>query len=162
MSMSKYLVNPATGSTMFRFASHAGIILTFCIVVTASFASELVVNGGFETGNFTGWTTLPALSGSDFYVTSFYPHSDTYNALFAAGGQYDDSIMQSLPTVPGQSYKIEFWLAHPYSDSSNDFTASWDGSPILSKVRRRFLLLHQLYIHSRSHRFIHDPPVLGS
>ncbi|MGA2797106.1 MAG: PEP-CTERM sorting domain-containing protein [Thermoguttaceae bacterium] len=118
---------------MFRLASYAGIVLACCILATPSFA-ELVANGGFESGNFTGWTTLPASSGSDFYVGSNYPHSDLHEVNFGAGLQYDDSIMQTLPTVEGQSYKIDFWLAHPNYDTYANFTASWDGNTILSLV----------------------------
>jgi hypothetical protein len=131
MSMSKHLVCLAPGSTMFRVAGYAGIILACCIVATPGYA-ELVVNGGFETGDFTGWTAYYTPSGSDMYVGSNYPHSGLHQALFAASGQYDDSIMQSLTTVPGQSYKIDFWLAHPFTDSSNEFVAIWNAFPLLS------------------------------
>jgi hypothetical protein len=136
--MSKLLVGLTPGSTMFRLASYVGIILACCILVTPSFASELVANGGFETGNFSGWTQLPASSGSDFYVASNYPHSGLHQAFFGAGGQYDDSILQTLTTIPLQTYKIDFWLAHPYYDSYANFTASWDGSQVLSLVNTNF------------------------
>jgi hypothetical protein len=132
MSISKLLLGQTPGSAMFRLASYVGIILAFCILATPSFAEELIANGGFETGDFTGWTTYYTPSGSDMYVGSNYPHSGLHQALFAASGQYDDSIMQSLTTVPGQSYKIDFWLAHPYTDSSNEFVAIWDAIPLLS------------------------------
>ena len=98
---------------MFRVASYVGIILACCILATPSFADELIANGGFETGNFSGWTTLPASSGSDFGVNSNYPNSGTKDAFFGATGQYNDSIMQTLPTVEGQSYKIDFYLCTP-------------------------------------------------
>jgi len=133
MSISKYIVGLAPGSTMFRVASYVGIILACCILATPSFA-DLVFNGGFETGDLTGWTTLPASSGSDFGVNGSYPHSGAKDAFFAATGYYDDSIMQTLPTVPGQSYQIDFWLAHTNPYNHADFTANWDGSTILSLV----------------------------
>lgn len=131
--MSKYLVCLAPGSTRFRIACSVGIVLVCCFLVTPSFA-ELVVNGGFETGDFSSWTTLPASSDSDFYVNSNYPHSGLHEANFGAGLQYDDSITQTLLTVEGQSYEIDFWLAHPNYDAYANFTASWDGSPILSLI----------------------------
>jgi hypothetical protein len=97
----------------------------------AAFGS-LVVNGGFETGDLTGWTFIPALSGSLFNVNG-PAHTGSYAARFGAVGASDDSILQSLvPTVPGQSYVFDFWLYHPYSDASNDFSAWWDGAPVYS------------------------------
>ena len=138
MSMLKFLLCLAPGSTMFRFASYIGIILAGCILVTPSFADELVANGGFESGNFSSWTTTPASSGTDFGVNGNNPHSGTKDAFFAATGQYDDSIMQTLPTVKDQSYKIDFYLAHANYDAHADFTASWDGNTILSLVNSNF------------------------
>jgi hypothetical protein len=44
------------------------------LLATARPASaNLIVNGDFETGTFAGWTTTPALSGSNFGVTSVPP-----------------------------------------------------------------------------------------
>jgi hypothetical protein len=117
---------------MFRIASYAGIVLACCILATPSFAEELVANGGFETGNFSGWIASPAPSGSDLSVNHNHPHSGTSNAQLAATGTYDDSIMQSLTTIQGQSYKIDFWLSHPYDYINNDFSIYWDSTPILS------------------------------
>lgn len=45
-------------------------------------AGNLIVNGGFETGNFSGWTTTPTSSGSNFFVDSRAPHTGSYDAFF--------------------------------------------------------------------------------
>ena len=97
--------------------------------------ANLVVNGGFETGDLTGWTVIPAATGSDYGVTSYAPHSGSYSLELGAVGSLDDTVLQSaLPTVAGQSYLVDFWLYHPYANSQNDFTASWNGTSLLSLV----------------------------
>ena len=96
----------------------------------------LVANGGFETGDFTGWTQTPASSGSLFSVTSDpdFRHSGSWGAAFGAVGNFDDSISQTLSTNAGQHYTLTFWLGHSSTDVQNDFHVSWDGSPVLDLV----------------------------
>jgi len=97
-------------------------------------AAELVTNGGFETGNFTGWTVTNAASGSLIAVNTVDPHTGTYAASFGAISSFDDTISQTLATVAGQSYTVSFWLAHPYGPSTNDFSAYWGATQLMSLV----------------------------
>ncbi len=119
--------------TTFRIVRCAAILLACAITATPCFA-DLIVNGGFESGDFTGWTKNLAPSGTGLYVNASCPHTGLYSAAFAAALQYDDSIAQTVPTVLDQAYTITFWLYHPQSSSSNSFTATWDGNTILSLV----------------------------
>jgi len=111
--------------------------LTICLPGTAM--ANLVTNGGFETGNFTGWTTIPASSRPwlGVYSTNWgftWYHTGTYGAAFGAEGTQDDTIKQTITTVPGQTYFFSFWLKNIWGNPPNDFTASWDGIPLLSLV----------------------------
>ena len=101
---------------------------------------SIVVNGGFETGDFTGWTLNgDTVVGNVTYNTvapdDFYPgivHSGLFGA-FLGEANTTASLTQTLPTVPGQQYQISFWL-----DETNDtggvqqFAVQWDGTNIMN------------------------------
>lgn len=86
-------------------------------------AGNIVINGGFETGDFTGWTTTgsPTVSGADF---NGVPYTGTYKANLASSST-GDAISQTLATLANQSYSLTFWAA---ADASNSFTVDWNGS----------------------------------
>jgi hypothetical protein len=91
----------------------------------------LVANCGFETGEFTSWTTIPAASGSDFEVDFLNPHSGIYSARFGATAGLNDYIFQNLATTAGDTYDVNFWVDG--SEGANgQFVANWNGSNILT------------------------------
>lgn len=112
-----------------RKLSFIVILLALSLFPGISF-SELVTNGGFETGDFTGWTVTPAPVGSDFGVSTAYPHTGLYAAYFGAVSTYNDSISQALATIPGQAYTLTYSLTHPYPASANDFQVTWGGTTL--------------------------------
>ena len=97
--------------------------------------TNLVVNGGFETGDFTGWM----LSGN-VGVGSYGPQTYIFSA--AQSGQYaaglgpmgsDGTLSQDLPTTAGQHYTLDFWLANA-SGGPDDCTVKWNGQTLLALV----------------------------
>lgn len=56
------------------------------------------------------------------------------SANFGAVGTADDVLSQMLPTISGHTYVLDFELAHDNTNSANDFSASWNGSSVLSLV----------------------------
>ena len=102
------------------------LLLSGAYSPSTSQAANLVQNGGFEIGDFTGWTQ----SGNTGYtsVQSSFPLSGTFSAFFGPIGS-DGFISQALVTTPGQSYTVSFWLQNGAS-GANDFRLYWDGSEI--------------------------------
>ena len=87
-----------------------GLVVCLLGFATTAARADLVVNGGFETGDFTGWTTVAAQTTfGGFGVTPQNPHSGNYDAYF---NQFFglNSIRQNLTTVSGSSYNLDFWL----------------------------------------------------
>lgn len=106
-------------------------------------ASDLVANGSFDLNSPPpeaaplDWTLVPAAGGSDFDVEpgpGYGAFSAPNSANFGAVGSEDDELYQILSTVPGDSYTLSFYLAHASTDSANDFSASWNGTDVLSLV----------------------------
>jgi Carbohydrate binding domain len=89
-------------------------------------SADLVVNGGFETGDFTGWTQAGDTSFTD--VESFFVHSGNFAAEFGPT-ETNGFISQTalLATTPGDTYTLSFWLAND-GGTPNNWSVSWGGN----------------------------------
>lgn len=93
-------------------------------------ATELVVNGGFETGDFTGWTDDGSSSvGTD----STAVHSGTYGVENGSVGSLG-YLSQTLATTPGATYLLSFWLNSPDGQTPNEFQVSWNGTVLFDET----------------------------
>jgi len=116
----------------------------FVLAAGAPLASwaDLVTNGGFETGDFTGWM-LGGNSGFGIGVcasgTSFYGSlctANTGNDAAALGPPYTTATLsQSIATTPGALYTLTFYVRNDnlLQTPSNAFTASWGGATVFSE-----------------------------
>ena len=133
------------------------VSLTFGSLPARAGGTNIVFNGGFETGDLTGWTESgdnPARCFPAVYVASlnqvksfcnnsvspFPPNSGLYAAFFnnsAALGA--GTISQDLSTTPGTTYDLTFWLATFADPSSgkqtpNQMIVNWGGLQVADIV----------------------------
>jgi len=85
-------------------------------------------NGGFEFGDFTGWTTngnfshclvSPAYAQTGFYGGAFGPETTL------------GYLSQTFATIPGQAYLIGFMLDNPSVMVNTEFNVAWNGATLM-------------------------------
>ena len=113
-----------------RFAVIAFVALAF-VPCASVLGVNIVTNGGFETGNFAGWTQ----SGNTGFtsVNTTAAHSGTYGASFAPVGSLG-FISQNLVTVPGATYALSFFLNDAFPSAPANFIATFGGTTVFSST----------------------------
>jgi hypothetical protein len=83
-------------------------------------AQNLIVNGSFETGNFTGWTVTATSSINPYVDVNSAGTAGTCSAVFNAGDTQPQGIIsQTFATVPGAQYQVSFDYATGYGNWYN-------------------------------------------
>jgi hypothetical protein len=103
---------------------------------------NLVLDGGFESGDLGYWT----LSGdSSIYTNNFVDSSNDPDGLgipsysgefFAALGELYGLayLSQPIPTSPGQFYELSFEFANFTNDPPDEFVVEWNSNPASSNI----------------------------
>src|SRR6266850_1642695 len=107
----------------------AGVL---CLLyVPAVIGANLVTNGGFETTDFTGWFVTGSGATVQCGNGSYPAHTGSCAADF---GAFSAGLSQTIATIPGAFYSLDFWLALTGGgafDPHPSFSASWDGTTFL-------------------------------
>lgn len=72
-------------------------------------AQDLIVNGGFETGDITGWTVTGSIIVVDRHASAVNKaHSGAYWLVVQ---EERKSVLQRVGVMPGSSLRLSFWRA---------------------------------------------------
>lgn len=94
-------------------------------------AAELVTNGGFETGTFSGWSLSG--SGSSGVYANFPGLPASLQNFRAAFNGASVTLFQDIATVTGQGYNFGFTNQVDAGTTSNSFSAAFGGATIYSQ-----------------------------
>ncbi len=110
-------------------AISAGVL---CGSSSRALAQDLIMNGGLETGSFSGWTTQPAAQGSQFGIFQGVAHTGLFSSFFGANMGFDDAMTQITPTTAGNLYRLSFWVLN--QGAGNDrLNVQWEGASVFSQ-----------------------------
>lgn len=112
----------------------------------ASAAHGQLINGGFETGDLSGWSASGlacSAVGGAYTSTGCYgmdadpgPHAGTY-AMYLGTASTIGGLTQDVTTVAGATYELDFWLANgAYAGGAtpNSMSITADGQTLLALV----------------------------
>lgn len=114
----------------------AGLCMA-AFAIAAPLQGQVVTNGGFETGDFSGWTEL---GNTGFVgVNTLLPHSGTYSAYMGNIGTNGYLLQQLLTTQAGHSYDLSFWLKNDFGvPPTAIFNAYWNGALVFASTGGAF------------------------
>lgn len=105
-------------------------VIALSLAAAHEASADLVSNGGFENGDFTGWTPDPNPLDFSFVVAGTVPapRSGTYDAWLGPPDM-PESLSQMLTTDSAAQYELHYWLRHnPFESGANQFLVSWGGT----------------------------------
>jgi hypothetical protein len=88
-----------------------------------------IVNGGFETDDFTGWTRSGSTVGLRVTPKPNKVHSGKFGLALGSLGSAG-YVSQAVPTTPGGRYLLSLWLHSPDGQTPNQFEVRWNGTSL--------------------------------
>jgi hypothetical protein len=119
-----------------RLCLGAAVVAAALAFAPAASADTLLLNGGFEKGDFTDWVDLNGLDNSEVICpdptdpTILPPFEGQCYGTFGPMGHLG-TLAQGFNTIPGQLYQVSFALASD-GQFDNAFAASFGGLSLFS------------------------------
>src|SRR5271165_176730 len=111
----------------------AGVLAFWALSTTnANAGPNLIVNGGFETGDFTGWTAVAV--SYPIYVTTSPVYAGTYSAQIAGYDYGPDTLTQVVADTAGQTYDLSFYLYFAPAGPTQLTYVQWNGATVFSEA----------------------------
>jgi len=104
------------------------VALAAVLIASAGQMQAAVINGGFETGDLTGWT----VSGADSAVAN---PSNARSGSYSFVGYDNDgfaTLSQNFSTLAGAEYELDFWSFSSFVDPGNILRYQLDAGPIFT------------------------------
>jgi hypothetical protein len=129
--------------------SMTGCLTFVCLCVALTLGAQtaranFITNGGFETGDFTGWTVNALEKEVRAENEVFWAHGGTYYAMlrtmdlrfynFTTGAYTGPlgALSQTVTTTPGQALVLSYWLTgHTWP---SEISVSWNGVQVPGSV----------------------------
>jgi hypothetical protein len=92
---------------------------------------NIITNGDFETGDFTGWTTNAV--SFPMYIVTNPVNSGSYAAQIAGYSYGPDTLSQGITTTPGLTYILSFARFQSIGDPVISLDVTWDGTTVFSE-----------------------------
>jgi hypothetical protein len=102
------------------------------MTVSASITQAAVVNGGFETGDFTGWTRSGNTGDTGVAAISALANNGNFFAYLGPIGS-SGFLSQSISTTVGQTYQLSYFLRSSFGDIPNQFQTFVDGNKLFDQ-----------------------------
>jgi VCBS repeat-containing protein len=97
--------------------------------LTEDAGPAVIVNGGFETGDLTGWTSSsPAIQVQQLELGGGFGN---FTADLGPTATFQ-TLSQAVSTTPGQHYFVSFTVIGDSEADSSPLNVSWDGTTLLS------------------------------
>jgi hypothetical protein len=120
-----------------KHAFAAAAVMALC---ASASAANLVTNGSFETGDFSGWNfggNTGATGVSDVSGFGVTPTDGNFEGYFGAVGS-DTVLSQQLTVNAGATYTVSFDLDDLSGNGPQDFSASFGGATLVSYTSQPF------------------------
>ena len=108
------------------------LLLTVGIYHAEDISAQTISDGGFESGNFSGWTQSGNEAGFSVSAASAYIHSGKYGAAMGAVGSLG-YLSQTFVGEEGGTYVLSFWLKE-LGGFPNEFVVSWNGTNLFDQT----------------------------